>query len=173
MTIHGHQGLHDEGHETQVLLRGLTRGVEEGGLALMLSRQTPVIMLARTIDAVEGLLMQEHAEPMIPGHALHERHEQHVMIDGQITLLEDRGEFKLVGRHLIMTGLTGDGEFQGLDLQILHKGLHTIRDGTKVVVVHLLVLRTLVTHQRTTCHQQVRTGRVESLIHEEILLFPT
>ena len=28
MTIHSHQGLHDEGHETQVFLRCLTRGVE-------------------------------------------------------------------------------------------------------------------------------------------------
>ena len=117
--------------------------------------------------------MQEHAEPMVTGHALHERHEQHVMIDGEVTLLEDRSQLKLVGRYLIMTCLTGDGEFQGLDLQILHEGLHTVRDGTEVVVVHLLVLRTLMTHQRTTSHQQVRTGRVESLIHEEILLFPT
>ena len=40
------------------------------------------------------------------------------------------------------------------------------------MVVHLLVLGTLVPHQCTSCHQQVRTGRIEPLINEEILLFP-
>ena len=41
------------------------------------------------------------------------------------------------------------------------------------MVVHLLVLGALMTHQRATCHEQVGTGRIEALVHEEILLFPT
>ena len=95
------------------------------------------------------------------------------MVDGEVALLEDGSQLKLIGSHLVVARLYGNGQLQGLNLQVLHKGLHTIRDGAKVVVVHLLVFGTLVTHQRTTCHQQVGTGRVESLVDEEIFLFPT
>ena len=35
--------------------------------------------------------MQQHAESVVTGHTLHERHEQHVMIDGQVALLVDGG----------------------------------------------------------------------------------
>ena len=95
------------------------------------------------------------------------------MVYCQIALLEYRGELKLVGGHLIMACLTGDSELQSLNLKIFHKGLYTIGDGSEIVIVHLLILGTFVAHQRTTCHDQVRTGRVESLVYEEILLFPT
>ena len=43
---------------------------------------------------------------------------------------------------------------------------------SKVVVVHLLVLRALVTHQRAARHQQVGTGGVEAFVNEEVFLFP-
>ena len=72
-----------------------------------------------------------------------------------------------------MTGLTGNGQFKGLNLQILHESLYAIGDDTEVVVVHLLVLRTFMAHERTTSQHQVWTGRIQSFIHKEILLFPT
>ena len=62
------------------------------------------------------------------------------MVDGKVGLLEDRSQLKLVGCHLVMTGLAGYAEFQSLDLEIAHKGCNALGDGTKVVVVHLLVL---------------------------------
>ena len=130
-------------------------------------------MLTTAVDAVEGFFVEQYAETMLAGHLLHQTHQQHVVVNSQVALLEDRSQLKLVGCHLVVTGLHGDSQLQRLYLKILHKGLHTIGDSTKVVVVHLLVLRTLVSHQRTTRHQQVRTCRVETLVHEEILLFPS
>ena len=41
------------------------------------------------------------------------------------------------------------------------------------MVVHLLVLGTLVSHQGATGHYQVRASRIQSLVDQEILLFPT
>ena len=41
------------------------------------------------------------------------------------------------------------------------------------MVVHLLVLGRVVTHQRAPRQQQVGTGSVQSLVHEEILLLPS
>ena len=95
------------------------------------------------------------------------------MVDGEVTLLEDRRQLKLVGSHLVVARLAGDGQLECLDLQILHKGLYTVRDGAEIMVVHLLVLGTLVAHQRTTRHQQVGTGGIKSFVNEEIFLFPT
>ena len=95
------------------------------------------------------------------------------MVDSQVALLEDGRQLKLVGSHLVVARLHGDGEFKCLNLKVFHEGYHTIGDGTKIVVVHLLVLSTLVAHQRTTSHQQVRTRRVEPFVDEEVFLFPT
>ena len=53
-----HERLDDEGDETQVLLRCLTRCVEEGRLTFSsFSRETPVVVLTRAIDAVERFLV--------------------------------------------------------------------------------------------------------------------
>ena len=68
------------------------------------------------------------------------------MIDGKVTLLEDRCQLKLIGRYLVVTCLAGDGEFERLDLQILHKGLYTVGNGAEVVIVHLLVFGALMAH---------------------------
>ena len=94
------------------------------------------------------------------------------MVDSQVALLEDGCQLKLVGSHLVVACLDGNGQLQGLNLQVLHESLYAVGNGAEVVVVHLLVLGTLVTHQRATRHQQVGTGRVESLVDEEVLLFP-
>ena len=135
--------------------------------------QRPVVVLTTTVDACEGLFVEQHAKTVLAGHLLHDRHQQHVMIDSEVGFLEDGCQLKLVGSHLIVACLTGDTESQSLELQILHKGLYALRNGTKVVVIHLLVLGRVVAHQRTTRQQQVRTCGIESLVNEEILLFPT
>ena len=84
--------------------------------------------------------MEQGAEAVLAGHLLHERHEQHVVVYGQVGLLEDGSQLKLVGSHLVVTGLTGDAQFEGADFQILHEGLYTVGDGAEIVVFHLLVL---------------------------------
>ena len=67
-----HERLDDEGDETQVLLRGLTWGVEQRRAIALCSRETPVVVLTRAIDAVEGLLVEQDAESVVAGHPLHE-----------------------------------------------------------------------------------------------------
>ena len=130
-------------------------------------------MLTRTVDAGKGLLVQQYAETMLAGHLLHQRHQHHVMIHGEVGLLEDRSQLKLVRCHLVMTGLTRNAQLQCLNLQIAHKGCHTLRNSSEIVVVHLLVLGRVVSHQCSSCQQQIGTGSIESFIHQEILLFPT
>ena len=63
MTIDGHQRLDDEGDKAQVLLGCLAWGMKQDGLLaigywlLAQCRQTPVIMLAAAVDAIEGLFV--------------------------------------------------------------------------------------------------------------------
>ena len=128
-----HQRLDDEGHEAQVFLRGLAWSVEQYAI---IGRERPVVMLTRAIDAIEGLFMQQHAETVVASHLLHQRHEQHVMVDGQVALLEDGGQLKLVGCYLVVACLDRDGQLEGLNLKILHESLNAIGDGAKIVVVH-------------------------------------
>ena len=130
-------------------------------------------MFSRTVDASEWFFMEQHPEAMLAGHALHDRHEQHVVINGKIGFLENRCQLKLVRGHLVVARLGGDAQFERDNLQFAHEGCHALRDGTEIVVVHLLVLGRVVPHQRAARQQQVGTGGIESLIHEEILLLPT
>ena len=55
---------------------------------------------------------------------------------------------------------------------MLHECRHTLGYGTEIVVVHLLIFRRGMSHQRPAREQQVGAGRVETLVNEEILLLP-
>ena len=168
--INSHQCLNDEHDEAEVVHRSLARSVQQyAGIG----SETPVFVFARTVDACERLLVQQYAEAMMTCNLLHERHEQHVVVDGKVGLLEDRSQLKLVGRNLVVACLAGDAQFESLDFQILHESLYTFRDSTEVVVVHLLVLCRVVTHKCASGEHEVGACRVQSFVNEEVLLLPT
>ena len=169
VAVNAHQGFHHEGDEAQVLLRRLARGVEQ---CARVGAEAPVVVLARAVDAGEGLLVQQHAEAVLARHLLHERHEQHVVVVGDVGLLEDGGYLKLVRRHLVVARLARYGQLQGAYLQVLHEGLHAVGYGAEVVVVHLLVLGRVVAHERAAGEHQVGAGVVKPLVDEEVLLLP-
>ena len=116
--------------------------------------------------------MQESTEAMLAGHTLHERHEEHVMVNGQVSVLENGSHLKLIGSHLVVTCLHGNAKHQSLYLEIAHESSHTLGNRSKVVVVHLLIFGRVVSHERAACQQQVGTCGIESFIHEEVLLLP-
>ena len=151
---YGLQRLYDEHHEAQVLLCRLARCMQQH---TRIGGKAPVVVLTRTVDACEGLLVQQHAEAMMAGDALHELHEQHIMVDGEVALLVDGCQLELVRCHLVVTRLHGNAQLEGLYLQVFHECLHALGDGTEVVVVHLLVLRRVVAHQRATRQHEVGT----------------
>ena len=138
-----------------------------------IGRQAPVVVLARAVDAVEGLLMEKGAEAVLACHLLQKRHEEHVMVDGEVHLLVDWSQFKLVWCYLVVTCLAGYSQLEGLHLKVFHECLHTVGDDSEVVVIHLLVLRRVVSHEGPAGEHQVGTRQVEAFVHEEILLFPT
>ena len=81
-----HQGLDDEGGEAQVLLWRLARRMQQDAVV---GAQRPVIVLTATVDASEGLFVEQYTETVLAGHFLHQRHQHHVVVDSQVGLLED------------------------------------------------------------------------------------
>ena len=148
VAIHTHECFHDEGGEAQVLLGRLARCMQQHAIV---GAERPVVVLTATVDACEGLFMQQHTEAMLAGYTLHDRHQQHVVVNSQVGVLEDGCQLELVGCHLVVTGLARDAQLQCTDFQFAHEGSHTLGDRAKVVVVHLLVLGTVVTHQGAAC----------------------
>ena len=108
--------------------------------------QTPVVMLAASIDTIEWFLVQKHPETMFMSHLFHQSHQEHIMVNGKVTLLKNRRQLKLTGGHFVMSCLAGNAEFECLSLQIFHESLHSFGDSTEVMVVHLLVLGRVVAH---------------------------
>src|SRR5574344_2507759 len=95
------------------------------------------------------------------------------MVNSEVGLLKDRSKLKLVWCYLVMTCLAWNSQFESLNLKIFHEGLYTVRDGSEVMVVHLLVLGRVMSHECTSCQNEVRSGSVESFVNEEVFLFPT
>ena len=91
--------------------------------------------------------MQQYAEAVLACNFLHQRHQHHVVVNSEVGLFEDRCQLELVGGYLVVTCLTRNAQLQGLNLQVAHESSNALRDGAKVVVVHLLVLSGVVTHQ--------------------------
>ena len=167
--VNRHQHIHKEGYTLQVFPTRLTGSQQ---VDARIGAHRPVVVLARTVDTLEGFLMEQDTEVVTTGHFLHYRHEQEVVVVGQIGLLENRSYFKLVGSNFVVTGLDGNTKFQALAFEVGHEGNDTRRYRTEVMVFELLVLGTVVAHEGATGQHQVGTSGIERLIDEEIFLLP-
>ena len=169
MLVDGHERLHDEYDEAQVVHRRLAGAVEQYA---RVGGQAPVVVLAAAVDAFEGLFVQQTAETVLVGHLLHQTHDEHVVIHGEVGFLKDGGQLKLVGSHLVVARLAGDAQLERLYFKVFHEGGHTLGDGAEVVVVHLLVFGAGVAHEGASGQQHVGACAVEPFVHEEVFLLP-
>ena len=170
MAIYSHQRFHNECHKTQVLFRSLTWCMEQYAC---IGSQTPVLVLTTSIDACKRFLMEQHSKTMISCNTLHQGHQHHIVVNRQVTFLVDRCQLKLVWCHLIMASFARNSQLQRLYLQVLHECLYTVRDCTKIMVIHLLIFSALMPHQGSARQHQIWACRIESFIYQEILLFPS
>ena len=163
-------GADDRGGEEQELrvVGRVVAGVEE--VAPVVGRHRPVVVLARAVDALERLLVEQAREAAPRRDAPHDVHQQHVVVGGAVDVLEDRRHLVLVRRHLVVARLGGDAERPRGELDLLHEGDHAVGDRAEVVVLHLLALRGGRAEDRARRHLEVG-ARVEPLaVDEEVLL---
>ena len=117
--------------------------------------------------------MEQHHESVLARDFVHQVHDYLVLVVGKIGLAVDGRKLELIGRHLVVAGLQRNAEAVSGYLDILHERRHPRRDGSEIVVVQLLVLGRIVSHQRAAGDHEVRTGGIERLVDEEVLLLPS
>ena len=128
-------------------------------------------MFAGTVHSVKRFLVENHLQVMFFRNLLHQNHQHHILVNCLCRLTEDRGTLELVWRNLVVAGLQENAEFVGLSLKILHKRADAGRDCSEIMVLQLLVLCRSVSDDRPVAEHEVRTGIVEGLVNEEVLLF--
>ena len=122
------------------------------------------------VDAGERLLVQEALESVALRSATQHLHDEHVVVDGEVEVLEDRRKLELRGRDLVVARLRGDAELPENLLHLGHELQDARTDRAEVVVVELLVLRGRGAEHGASGLQEVGTLHVEAAVDQEVLL---
>ena len=169
MTIYCRYGVYEEGHKLQIF-ECSTAWLEE--VYACIGAERPVVVLARAVDALEWLFVQENAEVVARSNLAHNSHQKLIVVICEVGLLVDWCQLELVGCNLVVACFQRNTELQALVLQILHKCQNSLRNSSEVVVVELLILCRLVSHKGSTSLHKVGACRPKSIIYQEVLLLP-
>ena len=143
--VDGAQHGRAEHQELQVVVRA--RAGAEQVVALVVAHR-PVQVLARSVDAGERLLVQEAGEPVLGRGPPHRLHRHHLMIGGEVGVLEDRRDLVLAGRDLVVARLHRHADLVELRFDVRHERHRPLGDGAEVLILELLALRRLGAEQR-------------------------
>ena len=166
MLVHGGDEAGEEHQELQVVL-GMRARLEQ---VAPVGRDGPVVVLARAVHVLEGLLVLQAGQAVVGGQQLELLHGEQVVVDGERALLEDGRELVLARRDLVVLGLCGDGELPQLVVELLHEGVHRGADGAEVVLLELLALGGRGAKEGPAGQDQVGAGLEVLLLDEEVLL---
>ena len=153
--------------ELQVVLGRIAR-VEE---ILGFGPERPVVMLARSVDALEGLLVLEADEVVVRCEQAHLLHREQVLVDRAVHVAEHGREFVLGGSDLVVLGLRSDGEPPEHVVELLHEGVDRRADGAEIMLVELLPFAGRRPEERAAAHDEVLAFGIDLLGYEEVFLF--
>ena len=165
--VDGPNHRHEEHEELHVGVGFLTR-VEEVHPGV--GRDRPVVVLARAVDAGEGLLVEQAHEPVMRGAPPQHVHHEHLVVGGDVGVLEDRGDLVLARGDLVVPGLDRDAQLVQPALDLVHEAHDPLLDRPEVVIVELVALRRGRPDERAAAHLQVQTLVEEVAIDQEVLL---
>ena len=133
-------------------------------------RQRPIVVLARAVDPLKGLFVQQadHAVPL--RHLAHDLHRQLVVVHRDVGRREHRRQLMLSRSDLIVLGLGADPQLPQFFIQLIHECLHTGLDGAEIMIFHLLPFRRRRAKQRAPGVDQVFALLIIGLVYQEILL---
>ena len=127
-------------------------------------------MLARAVDAREGLLVQQADQTVLFGGFLHDLHGQLVVVVGDVGGGEDRRQLVLRGSDLVVLCLCEHAELPQLLVKLLHICRNAGLDRAEIVVVKLLSLGRLRAEKGSARELQILALIVQLLIDQEVLL---
>ena len=166
-----HGGEEDE--EADVLVRRLARLEQVVAVELRVvggDRHRPVAVLAGSVDAGERLLVQQRLQAVAQRDAAQRRHDELVVIDGDVGLLEARRHLELARRNFVMPRDDRHAELVQLVLDFGDARLDALRDAAEVVILELLAARRRRAEQRAARHDEIRPHREVGAVDEEVLL---
>ena len=166
MEIDGPYHGREERQEYRVVARALARRKK----VLPAVRDGPVAVLARAVHALEGLFVEKAHEPVRLGRLAESLHDEHVVVDGEIHLLEHGCELELRGRDLVVAGLRRDAELPETLLDLGHELQDARAYRAVVVVVELLVLGRSRAEDRAPRLEKVGPPHVVGAVYEEVFL---
>mmetsp|Transcript_31993 Transcript_31993/g.83717 ORF Transcript_31993/g.83717 Transcript_31993/m.83717 type:complete len:601 (-) Transcript_31993:504-2306(-) len=166
-------GLDDGRHDHSESLRRAGRlrhilDVEQVDAVRRADRE--VVVLARAVDAVERLLVENTNEAVLLRNLFDELHEGEVLVDLGGGDAEVWRALVLVGRDLAVARLEGAAHLEALVHDLLHTGKGDLVERRHVVVAHLLAAGGRAAHDGAAGHLQVRTLVVRRARDEEELL---
>ena len=144
------RGEHQQEHG--VLARRLAGGEE---VFASVGRERPVNVLARAVDAREGLFVQQAHKVVALGDLFHRLHDELVLVARGVGVGVDGGHLVLAGGDLVVLGLGEHAELPQLFIELFHVGGHAGTERAKVVVVQLLTFRGLCAEQGAAAQAQV------------------
>ena len=144
------RGEHQQEHG--VLARRLAGGEE---VFASVGRERPVNVLARAVDAREGLFVQQAHKVVALGDLFHRLHDELVLVARGVGVGVDGGHLVLAGGDLVVLGLGEHAELPQLFIELFHVGGHAGTERAEVVVVQLLTFRGLGTEQGAAAQAQI------------------
>jgi hypothetical protein len=167
VAVDAEHGRGEESQEARVLRRVPGR-LEQVVARVGLHR--PVDVLARAIDASEGLLVQQAGEAVALGHPAQQLHHQLVVVGGHVRLAVEHRDLELAGGDLVVAGLGRHADLVELVLKLVHKSLDPARDRAEVVVLEHLALRRRGAEHRAAGDDEVGAQGDQGAVDQEVLL---
>ena len=130
----------------------------------------PVTVLAATVHALERLLVEKADEIILLRRLPEDLHDEHVVIDGKVQVLEHRRELELGRRDLVVPRLRRNAKPPETVLDLAHEFEDARLDRPEVVILELLMLRGRRAEDGASRLQEVGTLHIEALVDEEVLL---
>ena len=128
-------------------------------------------MLARAVDAAEGLFVQEAVQAVPFGHLFKHGHGELVVVDGEVARLVDRGDFVLARRHLVVVGTHGHAELVKLALRLRDAAHDPARHDPVILILKFLPLGGFGAEERPPGGEEIGTSEHEIAVDEEKFLF--
>ncbi len=180
-------GRHGEAQQILVLVDGFDDGrqkQEELGVFIRrvagfeqidagVGGNRPVVVLARSVDAVERFFMQQGDEVVLFGDALDDFHRELVVVDRDVRRREDRGELVLGRGDFVVFRFGANAKLPQLLVELVHEFLDAGLNGAEIVVFHFLVFRGRGAKQGAAGVNQVFALLKVLLVDEEVFLLGT
>ena len=153
----------------------LSCGVSPGPSRLLpnSSDSDQLLCLPDPLTPANGFSCSRARQAVLRRDLLQHLHRHHLVIDGEVGVLEDRRDFVLARGDLVVPRLDRHAHLEQLELRFGHAREHALGDGAEVLILHLLALRRLGAEERAAGVDQVGARKIEVAVDEEVLLLGT